>query len=57
MIATGASAAIPPIPGLVAAPHLTNNNIFNMTELPPRMIVIGAGPIGMELAQVWVRPG
>lgn len=39
MIATGASAAIPPIPGLVDIPFLTNSNFFNQTELPPRMLV------------------
>jgi hypothetical protein len=47
-----ASALIPDIPGLKETPHLTNMNIFNLTELPATMTVIGAGPIGMELAQV-----
>ena len=49
MIATGASAAIPP--ELVGVPHLTNANFFNLTEMPPRMVVLGSGPIGLELAQ------
>lgn len=43
---------IPPIPGFSGVPHLTNNNFFNLTALPPRLVVIGGGPIGMELAQV-----
>jgi pyruvate/2-oxoglutarate dehydrogenase complex dihydrolipoamide dehydrogenase (E3) component len=49
MIATGASATIPP--ELVGIPHLTNANFFNLTEMPPRMFVLGTGPIGLELAQ------
>jgi pyruvate/2-oxoglutarate dehydrogenase complex dihydrolipoamide dehydrogenase (E3) component len=49
MIATGASAFIPPV--LCDIPHLTNANFFNLTKLPPRMVVIGSGPIGLELAQ------
>lgn len=49
MIATGASAFVPPV--LNDVPHLTNANFFNLTELPPRMVVIGSGPIGLELAQ------
>eukprot|EP00039_Didymoeca_costata_P019315 m.337040 g.337040 ORF g.337040 m.337040 type:complete len:587 (+) comp18028_c0_seq1:82-1842(+) len=57
VIATGASPMIPPIPGLKETPHLTNHNIFNMTELPSTMVVIGAGPIGMELSQAFQRFG
>lgn len=57
MIATGASAAIPPVPGLRDVPHLTNSNFFNMEQLPPRMIVIGCGPIGLELSQSMTRFG
>ena len=49
MIASGAAASIPP--ELHGIPHLTNANFFNLTELPPRMIVLGCGPIGLELAQ------
>lgn len=44
MIATGASASIPPVPGLRDIPHLTNANFFNLTERPPRVLVIGCGP-------------
>jgi thioredoxin reductase len=57
MIATGASAAIPPVVGLREVPHLTNSNFFNMTELPPRLLVIGCGPIGLELSQSMCRLG
>jgi len=57
VVATGGSAAIPPIDGLAEAPYLTNANIFNLTELPQRLGVIGAGPIGMELAQSFQRFG
>lgn len=56
-IATGASPAIPPIPGLREAPYLTNTSIFNLTELPPRLAVIGAGVIGVEMAQAFARLG
>ena len=49
MIATGASAFVPPV--LRDVPHLTNANFFNLTVLPPRMVVVGSGPIGLELAQ------
>lgn len=57
IIATGGSAAIPAIPGLADVPYLTNASIFNLTELPPRLGVIGAGPIGLELAQAFQRFG
>lgn len=57
MIATGASPMVPPIPGLKDTPHLTNANMFNLTDMPKTMTVIGAGPIGMELSQAMVRLG
>ncbi len=57
VIATGGSAAIPDIEGLADAPYLTNASVFNLTELPPRLAVLGAGPIGMELAQCFQRFG
>ncbi|MGQ0810338.1 MAG: mercuric reductase [Nitrospiraceae bacterium] len=56
-ICTGARAAAPPIPGLQEAGYLTNETIFTLTELPQRLGVIGAGPIGCELAQSFVRFG
>lgn len=57
VIATGAKAATLPIPGLEAAGYRTNETIFSLTELPARMAVIGAGPIGCELAQSFARMG
>ena len=51
VIATGARAAAPPIPGLDQVEYLTNESVFSLTELPRRLGVIGAGPIGCELAQ------
>jgi pyruvate/2-oxoglutarate dehydrogenase complex dihydrolipoamide dehydrogenase (E3) component len=57
VIATGGTAAIPNIPGLAEAPYLTNGTIFNLTRRPRRLGVIGAGPIGLELAQAFQRLG
>jgi len=57
VIATGARAAVPPIPGLAEAGFLTNDTVFNLTELPRRIAVLGGGPIGCELAQAFVRLG
>jgi pyruvate/2-oxoglutarate dehydrogenase complex dihydrolipoamide dehydrogenase (E3) component len=56
-ICTGARASAPPIPGLAEAGYLTNETVFSLTELPPRLAVIGAGPIGCELAQTFSRFG
>jgi len=56
-ICTGARAAAPPIPGLEETGYLTNETIFTLTELPPRLAVIGAGPIGCEMAQSFSRFG
>lgn len=57
VIATGARAAALPIPGLKEAGALTNETVFNLTELPKRLLVIGAGPIGVEMAQAFARLG
>jgi pyruvate/2-oxoglutarate dehydrogenase complex dihydrolipoamide dehydrogenase (E3) component len=57
VIATGARAAAPPIPGLAEAGYLTNETVFALTELPRRLVVIGGGPIGCELAQAFARFG
>ena len=57
VIASGARAAELPVPGLVEAGYLTNETVFTLTELPPRIVVIGAGPIGCELAQAFGRFG
>jgi pyruvate/2-oxoglutarate dehydrogenase complex dihydrolipoamide dehydrogenase (E3) component len=57
VVATGARAAVPPIPGLQEAGFLTNHNVFNLTEQPRRLAVVGGGPIGSELAQTFARLG
>ncbi|GAB4254836.1 MAG: mercuric reductase [Acidobacteriota bacterium] len=57
VIATGARAAVPPIPGLAEAGFLTNETVFELTEQPRRLAVIGGGPIGCELAQAFARLG
>lgn len=57
VIATGARAAAPPIPGLEAVSYQTNETVFSLTELPKRMAIIGAGPIGCEMAQSFARFG
>jgi pyruvate/2-oxoglutarate dehydrogenase complex dihydrolipoamide dehydrogenase (E3) component len=57
VIATGGRAAALPIPGLADVDYLTNENVFALTELPRSMAVIGAGPIGCELAQSFARFG
>ena len=54
-ICTGARAAAPAISGLEEAGYLTNETVFALTELPPRLAVLGAGPIGCELAQAFAR--
>src|SRR6059058_4828635 len=57
VIATGARAVEPPIPGLAEAGCLTNETVFNLTQRPARLAVIGGGPIGCELAQAFQRLG
>ncbi len=57
LIATGARAIAPPIPGLEEAGYLTNETVFSLTERPSRLAVVGAGPIGCELAQAFARLG
>ncbi len=56
-ICTGARASAPPTPGLQEAGYLTNETVFSLTELPQRIGVIGAGPIGCEFAQSFARFG
>ena len=55
VIATGARASAPPIPGLGSVNYLTNETLFSLTELPRRLGVIGAGPVGCEMAQAFAR--
>jgi pyruvate/2-oxoglutarate dehydrogenase complex dihydrolipoamide dehydrogenase (E3) component len=57
VIATGGRAAVPPVPGLESTGYLTNETIFSLTELPRQLVVLGAGPIGCELAQAFARFG
>lgn len=57
VIATGARAAAPPIPGLDQVSYLTNETVFSLTERPRRLGIIGAGPIGCELAQAFANLG
>ena len=57
IIATGSRAGVPPIPGLADVPFFTNESIFENTVLPNHLIVIGAGPIGCEMAQAHKRLG
>ncbi len=57
VIATGSSPFVPPITGLAEAPFLTNETIFDLAETPEHLIIIGGGPIGMELAQAHHRLG
>lgn len=57
VIATGARPAAPPIPGLEQVPHFTNETLFDLTKAPARLLVIGGGPIGCELAQAMARLG
>jgi pyruvate/2-oxoglutarate dehydrogenase complex dihydrolipoamide dehydrogenase (E3) component len=57
VIATGARAAAPPIEGLDNIAYLTNETVFSLTELPKKLAIIGAGPIGCEMAQSFARFG
>jgi pyruvate/2-oxoglutarate dehydrogenase complex dihydrolipoamide dehydrogenase (E3) component len=57
VVATGGRPRIPNIPGLADAGYLTSETIFSLTALPPRLAVIGAGPIGCEMAQTFARFG
>jgi pyruvate/2-oxoglutarate dehydrogenase complex dihydrolipoamide dehydrogenase (E3) component len=57
VIATGSSAAIPPVEGLKATPYITNKEIFSLGKLPASMVIIGGGPIGIEFAQAFTRLG
>jgi pyruvate/2-oxoglutarate dehydrogenase complex dihydrolipoamide dehydrogenase (E3) component len=57
VICTGARASAPPIDGLETVPYLTNETLFSLTELPKRIGIIGAGPIGCEMAQSFARFG
>ncbi|NQW01094.1 MAG: FAD-dependent oxidoreductase [Rhodospirillales bacterium] len=51
VIATGSRASVPPIPGIDDVPYLINETVFGLSEIPEHLIVIGGGPIGIEMAQ------
>ncbi len=57
VIATGSSPALPPIPGIERVPYFTNETIFEASTRLDRLIIVGGGPIGMELAQAYRRLG
>jgi pyruvate/2-oxoglutarate dehydrogenase complex dihydrolipoamide dehydrogenase (E3) component len=57
VVATGSSPAVPPIPGLDTVGYLTNETVFDLRECPEHLIVIGGGPIGLEMAQAHRRLG
>lgn len=57
VVATGSRATVPPIEGLDAVPHLTNKTVFALREQPAHLLVLGGGPIGVELAQAFRRLG
>lgn len=57
VIATGSRPAVPAIPGLAELACLTNETIFDLTELPQRLLIIGGGPVGVELGQAFRRLG
>jgi pyruvate/2-oxoglutarate dehydrogenase complex dihydrolipoamide dehydrogenase (E3) component len=57
VIATGAAPFVPPLPGLDEVGYLTSDTLWGLRELPPRLVVLGGGPIGCELAQSFARLG
>jgi pyruvate/2-oxoglutarate dehydrogenase complex dihydrolipoamide dehydrogenase (E3) component/uncharacterized membrane protein YdjX (TVP38/TMEM64 family) len=57
VIATGARAFVPPIPGLTQVGYLTSDTLWAIRELPARLLVLGGGPVGSELAQAFARLG
>ena len=57
LIATGSSPALPPVPGLTEIEPLTSDTVWDLTELPGRLVVLGGGPVGCELGQAFARLG
>ena len=57
VLATGSRPAIPPIAGLAYVPYLTNQTVFSLREPVPRLVIVGAGPVGSEIAQAFRRLG
>jgi pyruvate/2-oxoglutarate dehydrogenase complex dihydrolipoamide dehydrogenase (E3) component len=57
VIATGSRPFVPPVPGLAGLPYLTNETVFGLRDLPRHLLVLGGGPVGVELAQAFRRLG
>ena len=57
VVATGSSPTLPPVPGLADLPVLTNETTFSLRKLPKHLLVLGGGPVGLELAQAFARLG
>jgi pyruvate/2-oxoglutarate dehydrogenase complex dihydrolipoamide dehydrogenase (E3) component len=57
VIAAGSRAAVPPIPGLDQVPYWTNDSLFNLTERPDHLLILGGGPIGLEMADAFAGLG
>lgn len=57
IIASGSTAFIPPIPGLDETPYMTNEQVFSLPEMPEHFVILGGGPIGLEMAQAFRRLG
>ena len=57
IVATGSTAFIPPIPGLSETPYITNESVFSLPTQPEHLVILGGGPIGMEMAQAFQRLG
>jgi pyruvate/2-oxoglutarate dehydrogenase complex dihydrolipoamide dehydrogenase (E3) component len=57
VVATGSAPAVPPIPGLDQVAYLTNETVFDLTVCPEHLVIIGAGPVGLEMAQAFRRLG
>ncbi|HEX4173582.1 MAG TPA: FAD-dependent oxidoreductase [Acetobacteraceae bacterium] len=57
VIAAGSSPAVPPIPGLDRQPYLTNTSVFDLTERPDHLLILGGGPIGLEMADAFAGLG
>lgn len=57
IIATGSTAFVPPIPGLDTTPYITNETVFTLPEQPKHLVILGGGPIGVEMAQAFRRLG
>jgi pyruvate/2-oxoglutarate dehydrogenase complex dihydrolipoamide dehydrogenase (E3) component len=57
VVATGSAPALPPIPGLDQVAYLTNETVFDLTGCPEHLVIIGAGPVGLEMAQAFRRLG